>query len=740
MTLAKTLKTNDRRDAENGAQPEGWAFACLEGLSHRPKSDIVDGPFGSNLKASEYIDNGVPVIRIQNVERNVFLDKNVRFVRPGKAEELRRHSFAPGDIVITKLGAPLGRTCLVPANFGPGIIVADVVRFRPTPELLSKEFLSYCMNSRGVTEQLAQDTKGTTRPRVNLGHIRQLRIPIPPLAEQKRIVAKVEALLARVNAARERLAKVPAILKRFRQSVLAAACSGRLTEDWREKSQEAAPADSLLEEPEKGALQPAGKRAGRLWGAGVVPPLTEEERLSIPETWAWAKVRDLGTSPEEAVQVGPMSMRSKDFAEDGVPVLNVGCVQWGWFDESKRNFLPSSIASGFSRYRIAKDDILFTRSGTVGRCATASVKQQGHLMTFHLLRVRPDQRKVLMTFLYFAFRGAPTIGRQTDEAAIGSTRAGFNTNLLAGLDIPLPPMAEQHEIVHRVEVLFNLADTIEQRVAAATARAEKLTQSILAKAFRGELVPTEAELARREGRDYEPASVLLDRIRAEREKAGPEKRTRAGRRAKPAAAAQAAEDARASFPTKQKRESESRAAPKSAAVVQKQALLEEEPPPRTETDGGPPPINEMERDERMPVIRQVFKDGQGREREKAIRDVARALGYGGASPRVRETLGGDLRAAVRRGVIWNDGGTLRIDCRGIDEYDREILKQAVLSVVGRAWWDREDAVRAAARHLGFARTGDRIEKAFNSTVRGLLRMGRLESDGQWIRATRSPEE
>jgi len=103
-----------------------------------------------------------------------------------------------------------------------------------------------------------------------------------------------------------------------------------------------------------------------------------------------------------------------------------------------------------------------------------------------------------------------------EDAAIGSTRAGFNTNLLAGLDVPFPSLPEQHEIVRRVEALFRLADAIEKRVAAATVRAEKLTQAILAKAFRGELVPTEAELARREGRPYEPASVLLERIRAER--------------------------------------------------------------------------------------------------------------------------------------------------------------------------------------------------------------------------------
>jgi type I restriction enzyme S subunit len=98
----------------------------------------------------------------------------------------------------------------------------------------------------------------------------------------------------------------------------------------------------------------------------------------------------------------------------------------------------------------------------------------------------------------------------------GSAQPKLTQAALNRIPVPLPPLAEQAEIVRRVADLFALADAAEQRIAAATARADRLTQSVLAKAFRGELVPTEAELARREGRDYEPASALLERIRAER--------------------------------------------------------------------------------------------------------------------------------------------------------------------------------------------------------------------------------
>jgi type I restriction enzyme S subunit len=103
------------------------------------------------------------------------------------------------------------------------------------------------------------------------------------------------------------------------------------------------------------------------------------------------------------------------------------------------------------------------------------------------------------------------------RAIKGAAIRGINIGDVRALQVPIPPLEEQDKIVRRVEALFGLADVIEKRVAVATARADKLTQAILTKAFRGELVPTEAELARRERRSYEPASDLLARIKSERE-------------------------------------------------------------------------------------------------------------------------------------------------------------------------------------------------------------------------------
>lgn len=109
---------------------------------------------------------------------------------------------------------------------------------------------------------------------------------------------------------------------------------------------------------------------------------------------------------------------------------------------------------------------------------------------------------------------------QIQDKIRGQTRPGINGKILKAIAIPTPPLREQEEIIHRVRSLFKLADTIEKHLAAAKARAEKLTQSALAKAFQGELVPTEAELARQEGRSYEPAPALLDKIRAQKKDVG----------------------------------------------------------------------------------------------------------------------------------------------------------------------------------------------------------------------------
>src|SRR5207302_10984816 len=134
--------------------------------------------------------------------------------------------------------------------------------------------------------------------------------------------------------------------------------------------------------------------------------------------------------------------------------------------------------------------------------------------------IEPQADLVLSEYVSYCLNDESTLKRMA-EVVHGVGRSRLNLQEVKSIPIPLPTLEEQKEIVRHVEALFTLANAIEKRVAGALLRAEKLTQAILAKAFRGKLVPTEAELAKREGRSYEPASVLLERIRAKSEKAEP---------------------------------------------------------------------------------------------------------------------------------------------------------------------------------------------------------------------------
>jgi type I restriction enzyme S subunit len=132
-----------------------------------------------------------------------------------------------------------------------------------------------------------------------------------------------------------------------------------------------------------------------------------------------------------------------------------------------------------------------------------------------MMLMRTKRERYLPALLMHVLN-SPDINSRVRDLTGGSASPHLNVATIKGFPVPVPPLEEQHEMVRRVEALFKLADAIEQRVEAATRRADKLTQAILGKAFRGELVPTEAELARRAGRTYEPASALLERIRASR--------------------------------------------------------------------------------------------------------------------------------------------------------------------------------------------------------------------------------
>jgi type I restriction enzyme S subunit len=332
-------------------------------------------------------------------------------------------------------------------------------------------------------------TGSVGQKRVPAGFLAQADIPLPPFTEQQRIVAKVEALLARVNAARQRLAKVPAILKRFRQAVLAAACSGRLSENWRSCEIEIQRTPNTLADARDGVLDENGETYPKGWRSCTLAAVC-------------SAVVDCPHSTPKWTEAGEICLRTTNFRP-------------GWLDLSEVRFVsPATYRERIMRLEPQAGDVLYSREGGILGIACLIPPNLRACLGQRMMLMRTNGR-IQPEFLMHVLNSPPIL--EVVKSLTGGTASPhLNVGDVKAFTVPVPSLPEQREIVRRIEELFKLADAIEKSVAAATQRTDKLTQAILAKAFRGELVPTEAELARQEGRDYEPASALLERIRAER--------------------------------------------------------------------------------------------------------------------------------------------------------------------------------------------------------------------------------
>jgi len=300
---------------------------------------------------------------------------------------------------------------------------------------------------------------GISESGMNITHEKfsQLIVPIAPLSEQKRIADKLDTVLTRVDAVNTRLARVAPLLKRFRQSVLAAATSGRLTEDWRRTN-----------------------------------------GLSSP--WPWVLLGEVARdfSYGSAAKSSPVGQ---------VPVLRMGNIQEGALDWSDLVFTsdPAEIA----KYRLQDGDVLFNRTNSpelVGKTAVFRGEREA-IYAGYLIRVRCSS-DLLPDYLNYCL-GSPAGKHYCWQVkSDGVSQSNINAKKLAAFSFGLPSLDEQTEIVRRVETLFALADRLEARLAQAQTAATRLTPALLAKAFRGELVPQDP--------NDEPAAELLRRLQAER--------------------------------------------------------------------------------------------------------------------------------------------------------------------------------------------------------------------------------
>ncbi len=408
-------------------------------------------------------------------------------------------------IIATRMS--LGK--VIVARFDSAINQDLKALFLPTD--ISKDYLVYWY--RSMARAIEQMGTGTTVKGIRLEVLKQLEFALPPLAEQKVIADKLDALLAQVESTKARLDRIPQILKRFRQSILAAAVSGRLTEEWRR-------CNPHYCKPDLSAIQEYWSENNRSEGKkySAPKPIATSSQGNTPESWLETNIGQIFQ-----VFVGSTPRRSQEEYWGGqIPWVSSSEVAFCRINSTKEAITETGLANASTTVHPVGTVMLamIGQGRTRGQVAILDIPACHNQNTAAL---RAPEGFAVPEYLYYY------LAKQYEETRRiggGNNQKALNKRVVQSMGFPMPPIAEQTEIVRRVDQLFAYADRVEQQVNNALERVNNLTQSILAKAFRGELT----EQWRKDNPDLisgdNSAEALLERIKAERAAMKPAKRSR----------------------------------------------------------------------------------------------------------------------------------------------------------------------------------------------------------------------
>ena len=452
--------------------PKGWVRASL--------GTLTDARYGEGFAMKDLTESGFPV-----------------FGANGQVGFFSRYTHEESEVLVTCRGATCGTVNIsLPNSFVTSNSFIVVPRNR---DVLEKSFLRYWLE--------AADTKsfitGTAQPQITLANFNPYEVPVPPLNEQRRIVAKLEALQARSRRARAALDAVPPLLEKLRQTILAAAFRGDLTKGWRAKNKNVEPAEKLLarirverrkkwEEAELAKMRAKDKvPKDDGWKAKYKEP-EPVDTAGLPELpvgWCWASLDQL---TERITKGSSPNWQGFEYVSDGIPFVRSQNVGWGKLDLSDVANLPEAFNEKEPRSVLREGDVLLNIVGaSIGRAALATKAIDGGNTNQAVSVIRPlvgiHGTQVVQWLI------SPLAQKRMNFDKVDVARANLSLEDVARSPIPLAPMRESVAIeravamaVARITKLVSAADGSRQCCA-------QLDRAILAKAFRGELVPQDPE-------------------------------------------------------------------------------------------------------------------------------------------------------------------------------------------------------------------------------------------------------
>jgi type I restriction enzyme, S subunit len=474
--------------------PRGWTETNIETIAEYVQR-------GKSPKYTEKSD--FPVVNQKCVRWSGVDTNHLKFIHPDQWNSWTSERFLrDGDILWNSTGTgTIGRAAIFKRIEEYDRLVVDShVTIVRSSKACNSRFLHFFIQSHLVQSKIEEMQSGSTNQvELSRKQVLETAIPLPPLNEQKRIADRLDLLLTRIEKAKTHLDCIPPLLKRFRQSVLAIATSGKLTEDWREVN------NLDTEIPTADAIQLDGDFL----------TMVQAVNYRIPDSWTWITPDAIKASEKHSLSIGPFgsNLVVKDYKDSGIPLVFVREIRARQFGDEKTKYVDEEKATELWAHRVEPGDILITKMGDPpGDVAIFPQEQSISIITADCIRLKVNP-EIANTKLLLFFIESDLVRSLIHTITAGVAQQKISLKRFRTMPIPIPPLEEQHEIVRRVEALFAKADRIEAQYKTARQQVDRLTPALLAKAFRGQLVPQDPT--------DEPASALLERIRQQRD-ASPE--------------------------------------------------------------------------------------------------------------------------------------------------------------------------------------------------------------------------
>lgn len=461
--------------------PHGWASVAISVVA-----DLVRGVTYKKADASASpVEGYLPILRATNINGNLSLESQMVFVPKSYIRPEQR--LRVGDIVVaTSSGSAsvVGKSAALRGAW-EGSFGAFCTVIRPSPQLAAG-YLTHLVASAQVRKQWRTLAKGTSINNLKSSDLANTIAVLPPAAEQKRIVAAVEEQFSRLDAGVAALERARQNLKRMRAAVLQAAVSGRLVDQ------------DLGEGTGTDLLASVAKQRG-----GKRPPLAASADIAVPDTWAVASLEAV-TDPNRVICYGILIPRVREGGT--VPYVEVKDLRASRLDVASLHRTSAKLHGEFSRSQLNSGDVVLAIRGSYDRALVVPAEVAGANVSRDVARIAPLPG--IDASFVAAYLMSPPALQYLRQRARGVAVKGVNIADIRSMPIPLPPLEEQRRIVREADRINSIIEELESVLDAEQARATAIRSSVLAAAFSGKLVPQDPA--------DEPASLLLERIAAER--------------------------------------------------------------------------------------------------------------------------------------------------------------------------------------------------------------------------------